>query len=51
MVPLCVSCAAYHLTLEYLENEFYQLGLDSGVIPAAGEKKSVYANRCTKQIM
>jgi rubrerythrin len=30
------------LTLEYLENEFYQLGLDSGVIPAGGREEKVF---------
>jgi len=30
------------LTLEYLEDEFYQLGLDSGVIPAGGREEKVF---------
>ena len=30
------------LTLEYLENEFYQKGLDSGVIPSGGMAEKVY---------
>jgi hypothetical protein len=35
------------LVLEYLEKEFYIMGLASGVIPPAEEMKSIYANFCT----
>lgn len=30
------------LTLEYLEDEFYQMGLDSGVIPTGGRDEKVF---------
>ncbi len=30
------------LTLEYLEDEFYRLGLESGVIPAGGREEKVF---------
>ena len=40
-----ISALQLALTLEYLENEFYQMGLDSGVIPASsnfGRDKKVF---------
>jgi hypothetical protein len=39
------------LTLEYLEDEFYQLGLASGVIPAGRDEKCLCKLLHTNQIM
>jgi hypothetical protein len=45
--PSPIGALQLALVLEYLEKEFYIMGLASGVIPRAEEMKSIYANFCT----